>query len=105
MDIDKEVSPFGVVTVVDTSAERFGAKVTIAHLARYSFGQKGGTDLTAYGAIAILRHDWRDELESIIAEDRKAVNALFRDGAELRVKTPGRYAKPVESHWRAPPRA
>lgn len=91
----------GIATHVDRSGERFGDAVTIAHIARYSLRDSDGfRDATAYAVASIIRHDWRDELESLVSLDGAAIVATFRDGSGLRVQTPNPYGKPVEPYWR-----
>lgn len=91
----------GIETHVDRSGERFGDAVTIAHLARYSLRDADGwRTATAYAVASILRHDWRDELESLVSINGSAIVATFRDGSGLRVQTPNPYGKPVDSYWR-----
>lgn len=70
---------------VDTTGEIFGDKVTIAHLAEFSFNGADSDALTIYQADAILQRDWRDELTGVDMEYLVGVRASFKDGSALSV--------------------
>lgn len=76
-------------THIDTSAERFGAAVTIAHLAQFSFEGEDSDALHIYRADQIIARDWPFEVEEIDMEYAMGVRAMFKDGSALFVGASG----------------
>jgi hypothetical protein len=70
---------------VDTSEEIFGDKVSIAHLAQFTFTGVESDDLTIYRADELLQRDWRWEIASVEMEYALGVTAVFKDGSKLSV--------------------
>jgi hypothetical protein len=70
---------------VDNSAEIFGANVSIADLAQFSFNGEDSDKLHIYRADQILARDWRDELVDVDMEYLLSVRAKFKDGSALNV--------------------
>lgn len=77
----------GLKTTVNTSAEKFGAAVTIAHLAQFSFEGWSSDALTCYQAADILERDWNFEIEELEMEYLTGVQVSFKDGSRLSVGT------------------
>ncbi len=75
---------------VDMREEKFGAAVSIAHLAANSFPGWDSRTGTIYQADEILTRDWKWELEGDIEmEYALGVIATFKDGSRLRVAAEG----------------
>lgn len=72
-------------TNIDTSGERFGSPVTIAHLAEHSFDGLSSNTLNIYQVDAILSTDWKFELENVELEYALGAIATFKDGSKLSV--------------------
>lgn len=70
---------------VDLSAEKFGAPVSIAHLAVFSFNGVSSDRLSIQAAADTFERDWRFELESYELEYGIFCEAVFRDGSKLAV--------------------
>lgn len=88
---------------VDNSGERFGADVSIADLAAFTFTERrpaGQHRLCAAAAFALVRHAWPFEVESILSENGKGIDVLFRDGSNLQVFAPRVSARKPVAHWR-----
>lgn len=74
---------------VDTSAERFGAATTIAHLAANSFPEWDHATRTIYDADAVLDRDWKWERESTEMEYATGLSETFKDGSKLHIAAHG----------------
>lgn len=75
----------GLKFSIDTSSEKFGAAVTIAHLARFSFNGQNSDDMDIYFAAGLLERDWKFELVDYDYEYGMGVHAEFKDGSKLNV--------------------
>lgn len=72
---------------IDNSAEIFGARVSIADLAQFSFNGLHSDALTVYEAGAILDRDWRWEMvpNTMSLENGLGTSVRFKDGSALSV--------------------
>lgn len=72
---------------VDRRAELFGAVVTIADLALFSFPDHDADAVTIYQVWEILERDWPFELDPEASEAEYAVRvtARFHDGSVLKI--------------------
>lgn len=79
------VNMTGAKITIDTSAELFGSKTTIADLAANTFAGQDSDALTIYEAEALLRRDWEPEIEpgSVELEYGLSVHARFKDGSAI----------------------
>jgi hypothetical protein len=86
------VNASGVKLTIDTTHEKFGDAITIAHLAQFSFVGLDSDHLTIYEAQALLQRDWDWEIEpgSVEMEYGLSVHAKFKDGSALSVSAWGR---------------
>jgi hypothetical protein len=81
-----KADPLAAVRVeIDTSEEKFGSEVTIAHLAQHSFNGRDSDLLHIYEVVRILERDWRDEIEGTEMEYLTGVTATFKDGSQLSI--------------------
>lgn len=73
-------------TTVDTRHEKFGSKITIAHLASNGFTDLDSNQLHIYQVADMLTRDWRDEIaEPVEMEYLTGVTAMFADGSKLSI--------------------
>jgi len=70
---------------IDMTGEKFGAAVSIAHLALNSFSGIDSDDLIIYQAEKIVDRDWAWELEDFEYEYGLSYRATFKDGSKLTV--------------------
>lgn len=97
MTYEVAVSPTGLKYGIDTSEEKFGAKVTIAHLAVFSFAHLDSDTLDIYTAQRISERDWKWELESWDYEYLTSHGMVFKDGSRLFVSA---WADDPEDEWK-----
>jgi hypothetical protein len=83
MTYEVAVSPTGLKYGIDVSEETFGAKVTIAHLAVFSFFHLDSDTLDIYTAQRISNRDWKWELEDWDYEYLTSHGMVFKDGSKL----------------------
>lgn len=82
---------------IDMTGEKFGAAVSIAHLALNSFAGIDSDDLIIYQAEKIVDRDWAWELEDFEYEYGMSYTATFKDGSKLVVCA--WRMEPVEEQW------
>lgn len=70
---------------IDMSGERFGAQVSIAHLAQHSFHSVTSDDVNIYQVDQILTREWKWDIETVEMEYLTGVTAIFKDGSKLNV--------------------
>jgi hypothetical protein len=72
---------------IDTKDEKFGAEVSIAHLAANTFRNSSFTskDCDIYQAEALVQADWKPEIENIDMEYATGISVTFKDGSVLHV--------------------
>ena len=72
---------------VDRRTEQFGAAVTIADLAVFSFPEHRSAFTNVYEVWEVLERDWRHELDRVHSaiEYATGVSARFRDGSTLHI--------------------
>lgn len=85
-----------IKTHIDTTNERFGSAVTIAHLATFSFTDEDSDKLHIYRAEQIFRRDWPHEIEAVEMEYASGVSATFKDGSRLSVSAWADCCRPGE---------
>jgi hypothetical protein len=71
---------------IDTTAEIFGAAVTIAHLARHTPILSRDSDcLNIYEVEEAMSREWKHEIESWEYEYLLGYRATFKDGSKISV--------------------
>jgi hypothetical protein len=94
---DMHVNADGLKYGIDMSGEKFGAAVSIAHLALNSFEGIDSDDLIIYHAAKIVDRDWSWELEDFEYEYGLSYRATFKDGSKLTVCA--WRMEPAEDQW------
>lgn len=70
-------------THIDTTEERFGSKVSIAHLAANTFNDISSDRLHIYLARDMAEADWKPEIEGYEFEYLSGIHLTFKDGSKL----------------------
>jgi hypothetical protein len=83
---------------IDTTAEKFGAAVTIAHLAANSFEGCTSERLHIYRCDAIIERDWAPETDTTEMEYGAYFAATFKDGSRLSVAAWGACCEEGDPH-------
>ncbi len=73
---------------IDNSKEQFGANVSLADLAQFSFKDMSSERLNIYRAAEILMSDWRWEVDTFDYEYGLGMSAYFKDGSAIHVAAP-----------------